>query len=750
MIILWMTINFLLLVAILLFFGRKTVTGMFRSRRELIDKRLQEADEGLCALEKGKAEIIKASADENRAEDELSEEIADRLAPHLAAIEAQAQAQSRERRAATARELAGMRLNMLEQVSKSAVKQISEAGAKILASEPFAGKFRAKEEQIADKILKSMNITAGDRVYIAQHDVLYVTLRSAFKLDDALVEKIRCAAEKMVEEAGGKISLRVIVEPELIGGLLLRVGDKIFDGTILNILYSLESRMRRRKIDPELDKAGLAENLLEGIRNLSTEIDIYQLGRAMSVSDGICWLDGLADSMFGELVEFENGEQGMILDIEPSRVGCVVFGSCKHIQELSRVRRLGWMAEVPAGEALLGRVVDPLGKPLDGLGVLLTDETRPIEHGAPSIMQRQSVSQPLYTGVKAIDALIPIGKGQRELIIGDRQTGKTALAIDAIINQRGRDVICIYVAIGQRETSVAGVVSTLKKYDAMDYTIIVCADAYQTAPMQYIAPYSGTAMGEYFMEKGKDVLIVYDDLSKHAVAYRELSLLLQRPSGREAYPGDVFYLHSRLLERSAKLSREAGGGSMTALPIIETQAGDISAYIPTNAISITDGQIFLESELFNEGQRPAVNVGLSVSRVGGSAQTKAMRQVSGSLRVNLAQYRELAAFAQFGADLDVATKASLALGRRMTAVLRQEQYSTVPQEKQILIIYAVAKGFADDVEPEDMQDFERSLGEFFDERYPALLTALASGEKMSDSLLSELSGAIAKYKEGVQ
>ncbi len=738
MMILYMTVNFLLLAGGLWYFGRKTVRGIFEKRRSEINLSLDEAEACLRPLPPPE----EAPADPGE-DPELAA-----LGMKLERERKLSEAKAEELRAGLENELDVMRSGMIMSARDEILRRFADEAARVMSSEPFASRFRQKESEIADRILSRMKVTAGDRVYILHHDVLYVTLRSAFGLDEELVERIRSAAEEMVKKAGGEISFRVLTDPELTGGLLLRVGDKVFDGTIRNVLlHPLKNELNALSAELLENGGDVSACLEKAIERVSTDIDEYQLGRAISVSDGICWMDGLADSMFGELVEFENGELGMIMDIEPSRVGCMVFGSCKHIQEYSRVRRLGWMADVPVGEELLGRVVDPLGKPLDGRGAVLARQTMPLENTAPAILDRQSVSTPLYTGIKVVDALIPIGKGQRELIIGDRQTGKTAMAVDAIINQRGRDVICIYVAIGQKETSVAGVVNTLKKYGAMEYTTVVCANAFQSAAMLYIAPYAGTAMGEYFMKKGRDVLIVYDDLSKHAVAYRELSLLLHRPSGREAYPGDVFYLHSRLLERSARLSDAAGGGSMTALPIIETQAGDISAYIPTNAISITDGQIFLETDLFNEGQRPAVNVGLSVSRVGGSAQTKAMRGAAGSLRMKLAQYRELASFSRFGSDIDAGTRAALALGERMTAVLKQGQYSPMPAEKQILVFFAASNGFADGVPTADIPDWEERLCRYFDAVRPELLERLAAGDRLTDELTEELKGALRKFTE---
>ncbi|MBP3939363.1 MAG: F0F1 ATP synthase subunit alpha [Clostridia bacterium] len=483
----------------------------------------------------------------------------------------------------------------------------------------------------------------------------------------------------------------------------------------------------------------------EKAESFRPQIHIFQLGRVLTVSDGICWMDGLADIMYGEVVEFECGERGMVLDIQQNRIGCVIFGDFAHIESGTRVRRVGRIASVPVGNSLLGRVVNALGDPIDAEGYITCEGKRPIEFKAPSILDRAPVNSPLHTGIKAIDSLVPIGKGQRELIIGDRQTGKTAIAIDTIINQKGKDTICIYVAIGQKDTLVAEIKDKLKSHGALDYTVIVAEPASSSAALQYIAPFSATAIAEHFMYSGKDVLIVYDDLSKHAVAYRELSLLLHRPSGREAYPGDIFYLHSRLLERSAHLSDELGGGSITALPIIETLAGDISAYIPTNVISITDGQIFLDAELFNEGQRPAVNVGLSVSRVGGAAQNPVMKKVSSSLRTRLAQYRELAEFMQFGSDIDDATKATLASGRLLTEVLKQGRYKPIDDHLQTILIFAVSAGYADGISPENMEDFERELYKYFAEEKAGLAEKVRTATKFDDKLKNELGEALVEF-----
>jgi F-type H+-transporting ATPase subunit alpha len=470
------------------------------------------------------------------------------------------------------------------------------------------------------------------------------------------------------------------------------------------------------------------------------------VGTVIQVGDGIARVHGLQNVMAGELLEFSNGIMGLAQNLEEDNVGVVILGPYTDIREGDEVKRTGRIMQVPVGEAMLGRVVNPLGQPLDGMGPIETTEFRPIESPAPGVMARKSVHEPLQTGMKAIDAMIPIGRGQRELIIGDRQTGKTAIALDTIINQKGNGMICIYVAIGQKQSTVAGVVETLRKHGALEYTIVVSATASDPAPLLYLAPYAGVSMGEYFMYKGQHVLCVYDDLSKQAAAYRELSLLLRRPPGREAYPGDVFYLHSRLLERAAKLSDDLGGGSLTALPFIETQAGDVSAYIPTNVISITDGQIFLESNLFHSGQRPAVNTGISVSRVGGSAQIKAMKKVAGSLKLDLAQYRELQAFAQFGSDLDKATQARLTRGERTAEILKQGQFEPMPVEKQIISIYAATKGFLDDIPVADVLRFEKELHAYIDHNKKEIFDTIVNTKELPPE--DQLNAAINEFKKG--
>jgi F-type H+-transporting ATPase subunit alpha len=485
--------------------------------------------------------------------------------------------------------------------------------------------------------------------------------------------------------------------------------------------------------------------LKQQIEEFQPDFDYTETGVVTYIGDGIARAQGLDNAMSGELLIFENGTIGMAQNLETNDVGIIILGEFTDIREGSVVRRTGKIMEVPVGSGLIGRVINPLGQPVDGLGEIRTSKTRPIEYPAPGVMQRKSVNEPLQTGLKAIDALVPIGRGQRELIIGDRQTGKTSVAIDAILNQKGQDMICIYVAIGQKESTVRTQVETLRQYGALDYTIVVTASASQPSPLLFLAPYAGVAMAEEFMYEGKHVLIVYDDLSKQAVAYRELSLLLRRPPGREAYPGDVFYLHSRLLERSAKVSDELGGGSITALPFIETQAGDISAYIATNVISITDGQIFLKDDLFYSGIRPAIDAGSSVSRVGGSAQIKAMKKVAGTLRIDLASYRELEAFTQFGSDLDAATQAKLNRGRRTVEVLKQPLHKPLPVEKQVLILYALTNGYLDSVPIDDVLAFEEELYAYFDLHYDNLLDVIRTTKDLPDT--DELNTAIQTFKD---
>ena len=736
---LYALINFLILAAGLWFAGRKTVLKRFAERRERISRELDEAEALEAAAASASAEIPEAQPETltEVPQDDTGLQV---LRQSLEEEEKQAEELHRQELEDLQREALG---NARDQAVRALVLELGEH----LTQEPQVSRIRALEPLFAERVLENIRITPGDMCYLMHHDVLYVTLTSAFPLDDQLVELIGKKTTALLREVGGKPSYWVKVDPDLLGGMRLRIGDTVYDMTVENRLYHLEKDLTKRPVEGLKDKESILEDLMKGISEAEPQLDTFQLGRVLSVSDGICWLDGLADIMYGEVVEFDCGERGMILDIEPQRIGCVVFGSYELIESGSRVRRVGRIASVPVGDALLGRVVDPLGRAIDGKGRIRTELKRPIENPAPGIPDRKSISVPLQTGVKAIDALVPIGRGQRELIIGDRQTGKTALLLDTIINQRGKDVACIYVAIGQKETSVADFRDKLIKYGAMSYTTIVSAPASSSASLQYIAPFAGAAMSEYFLYSGRDCLIIYDDLSKHAVAYRELSLLLHRPSGREAYPGDVFYLHSRLLERAARLSDEAGGGSVTALPVIETQMGDISAYIPTNVISITDGQIFLETDLFNSGQRPAVNVGLSVSRVGSAAQTPLMKQVSSRLRMDLAQYRELSTFAQFGSDLDDSSTKVLNSGERMMAALRQNRYAPLEDWKQALLLFAVSEGYADNIEPAEIGEYEERLYVHMEGREPALVRRLQNGKKLSAEEITVLKNALARFVE---
>ena len=720
-------INLALLVGLIWLVGRKAIASIFSSRRERIDRELNEA-----------AAPIELAP--------LPEEVFP-AEPELAPVSLGAD-DPEGLRGRFEHDRDDQRREMLLRTRSVLIGQILEKAGAHMTSREYQDALRAEERTTAENILKWVELTNGDKSYLVHKNVLYVSLISAFPPEPSIVALVKERVTALVAEVGGEVSFRTVEDPSLLGGMQLRIGDTVYDYTVSNKLYRLGRELNSRPMT-ETDEETLLTGLQSSIEDMDLGIDVFQVGRVLSVSDGICWLDGLSDIMYGEEVEFENGERGMVMDIQRDRVGCIIFGRYEHIESYSRVRRLNVMTSVPVGDALLGRVVDALGNPIDGKGHIWNTETRPIEHAAPPIPERKSVSVPLHTGIKAIDALVPIGRGQRELIIGDRQTGKTAVLVDTILAQKGTGVRCVYVAVGQKRATVAEMAERLESLGAMEYTTIVCATASDSASLQYIAPFAGAAMSEYYMYNGQDALVIYDDLSKHAVAYRELSLLLHRPSGREAYPGDIFYLHSRLLERAARLAPEYGGGSVTALPVIETQAGDISAYIPTNVISITDGQIFLESDLFNEGQRPAVNVGLSVSRVGGAAQTKLMKQVASHLRTSLAQYRELAAFTQFGSELDAATRRVLASGERMMAALRQSRYDPLPDWKQALLIYAVSNGTADNTEPDDMEQFSSALYAWFEQHEPELVTILAGGAKLSDETESRLKTALSAFAEAL-
>ena len=566
-------------------------------------------------------------------------------------------------------------------------------------------------------------------------EILKAYLHCARTPAEDAVERIRTQLKKQYGAA--EVELTVSVEPDLISGYVLQVGDRVFDNSGKSALAAITA---------DAPSLAVMQTRVEDYKPAATTAEG---GTVISAADGVVDVKGMDQAVYGEIVTFDNGAKGMVESVEPDHLGIMLFDKIEEVGVGTLVTRSGKRAGIPVGDGFLGRVISPLGEPIDGKGPIEAEGYNPIEKQAPGILERQSVDTPLHTGILAIDSMFPIGRGQRELIIGDRQTGKTSIATDAILNQKDKDVLCIYVAIGQKASSIARVAGDLQKHGAMSYTTIVAATASDSAPLQYIAPYAGTALAEYFMGKGKSVLIVYDDLSKHAVAYREISLLLHRPSGREAYPGDIFYLHSRLLERAARINAEAGGGSVTALPVIETQAGDISAYIPTNVISITDGQIFLETDLFNEGQRPAVNVGLSVSRVGGAAQTKLMKQVASSLRTGLAQYRELASFTQFGSDLDETTRKTLASGAKMMAALRQDRFSPLHDWQQALLIFAVSGGYADKVEAEDLNDFSSQLFSWFITKEPALTETLKTGRKLDDDTRAALHAALTAFAEAL-
>ena len=734
-------LNFAILAAALYFIGWKLVVKMFKSRRDRIADELEQAKQA-----KEKAENIRAGLDKARAEGDAQGEAI------IAKAKETAERSSEEARRAdekSAADIAAGAHSDAEQIdyelrrklTNAAAGEITEAAAQLMSAPEYGERRAALTEKFVAELKDAIQVTPADKVRLYETGEVSAVLWSEQPLEQTTVDEIRDIIAQAFDD--DEVNIETDVDTSLIGGLRLQVGDTVYDGSLAHRLNVIRNTIVSEAV-PEGD---VAEALRGRLSKEQSKLDAFQVGTVITLSDGICRVSGLSDVMAGEMLEFSGGLRGLVMDLEKDNVGVVMLGNYDNVQEGDEVRRTGKIIEVPVGEALIGRVVDALGRPVDGKGIIHATESRAIESPAPSVLMRRPVSVPMQTGIKAIDALVPIGRGQRELIIGDRQTGKTAIALDTIINQKGKDLICIYVAIGQKESTVASFVNKLREHGAMDYTIVVCANASEPAPMLYIAPYSGAAMGEYFMYNGKDVLIIYDDLSKQAVAYREISLLLHRPPGREAYPGDVFYLHSRLLERAARLSEEAGGGSMTALPIIETQAGDISAYIPTNVISITDGQIFLETDLFNSGVRPAINVGLSVSRVGGSAQLGAMKQVAGRLRMDLAQYRELAAFSQFGSDLDKATRDTLHRGDRMTELLKQGQFAPMEAADQVVSIFAASEGYADDVELADIARFEKELLDHVHSSYPEIKDQIMTGKKLSAEQLEKLRSVIAEFKK---
>ena len=734
-------LNFAILAAALYFIGWKLVVKMFKSRRDRIADELEQAKQA-----KEKAENIRVGLDKARAEGDAQGEAIIAKAKETAERSSEEARRADEKSAADI--AAGARSDaeqidyeLRRKLTNAAAGEITEAAAQLMSAPEYGERRAALTEKFVAELKDAIQVTPADKVRLYETGEVSAVLWSEQPLQQTTVDEIRDIIVQAFDD--DEVNIETDVDTSLIGGLRLQVGDTVYDGSLAHRLNVIRNSIVSEAV-PEGD---VAEALRGRLSKEQSKLDAFQVGTVITLSDGICRVSGLSDVMAGEMLEFSGGLRGLVMDLEKDNVGVVMLGNYDNVQEGDEVRRTGKIIEVPVGEALIGRVVDALGRPVDGKGIIHATESRAIESPAPSVLMRRPVSVPMQTGIKAIDALVPIGRGQRELIIGDRQTGKTAIALDTIINQKGKDLICIYVAIGQKESTVASFVNKLREHGAMDYTIVVCANASEPAPMLYIAPYSGAAMGEYFMYNGKDVLIIYDDLSKQAVAYREISLLLHRPPGREAYPGDVFYLHSRLLERAARLSEEAGGGSMTALPIIETQAGDISAYIPTNVISITDGQIFLETDLFNSGVRPAINVGLSVSRVGGSAQLGAMKQVAGRLRMDLAQYRELAAFSQFGSDLDKATRDTLHRGDRMTELLKQGQFAPMEAADQVVSIFAASEGYADDVELADIARFERELLDYVHSSYPEIKDQIMTGKKLSAEQLEKLRSVIAEFKK---
>ena len=741
--ILWKIVNFIILFGALYFICRKMnlFDKMFGSRRRGIGEEIECSEKAKAQAKALGEDIDKARAENEERKQQLLKDAEAQARADGEAIAASGEEEAKSLIANAEKSEDQLMAQMRDRVSNDAVRRVAQITAEVLRSGNFENSKQALNDKFIEQIRELVSAMPSDILNMNELKKLDISIKSAQPLSDEEMKKL----PQIICETF--ISCHNEVDTDVIGGVRMQVGDTVYDGTLAHTLDRLSQDVEDNTRQSDSQMRSIADGIKQQLEKVNGDIDVFQTGEVLTLGDGICRVSGLADVMAGEMLEFPGGLKGMVQDLDKNNVGVVLLGPFGHLQEGDSVRRTGRIVEVPVGDALVGRVVDAMGSPIDGKGPIKTDSFRPVESPAPSVLARQPVSVPMQTGLKAIDALVPIGRGQRELIIGDRQTGKTAIALDAIINQKGKDVICIYVAIGQKESTVASVVEKLRSHGAMDYTIVVAATASEPAPMLYIAPYAGAAMGEYFMYKGKDVLVIYDDLSKQAAAYRELSLLLQRPPGREAYPGDVFYLHSRLLERAARLNEESGGGSMTALPIIETQAGDISAYIPTNVISITDGQIFLESDLFHSGVRPAINVGLSVSRVGGAAQLGAMKQVAGRLRVDLAQYRELASFAQFGSDLDKSTRDTLHRGARMTEVLKQGQYAPMSAADQVIAIFAVSEGYADDLELSDIARFESELIDYVNRSYPEFQDEVLSGKKLSAEQQAKLKECIVNFKK---
>ena len=735
-------VNFAVLALGLYLACKKLVAGMLESNRRRISEALESAEKAKQKAQSLDSDLAELEGSARTEREALLATAQDRAREELRQGEERLKALNENAEELRRQEAQSLLREELLALKDEKSPELIAAAAAELSGEKYAAAREALESAFPEKVAPLLTLSKADQAGLRWGKKLEATLLGANEKALERGQSVRRLAEEL---AGAEnISFTTETDPSLIGGLRLTVGDAVYD-------YSLGGMLERLKNDI-LSDSDIGEDLgvyfSRRFAGAGNAVGVSQVGRVLSLAEGICRISGLSDVMAGELVELDGGVRGMVMDVEKDSVSAVLLEGRSDIQSGDPVRRTGKVVETPVGEALIGRIVDGIGSPLDGLGPLHQETFRPVESPAPGIIARRSVSVPLQTGIMAIDALVPIGRGQRELIIGDRQTGKTSIAIDAILNQKDKGVVCIYVAIGQKESTVAAVVDRLRRAGAMDYTVVVNANASDSAALQYLAPYTGAAIGEYFMYKGRDALIIYDDLSKHAVAYRELALLLHRPPGREAYPGDVFYLHSRLLERAACLSEENGGGSLTALPIVETQAGDISAYIPTNVISITDGQIFLSTAMFNSGNRPAVDAGLSVSRVGGAAQPKSVKQLAARLRMDLAQYRELEAFSQFGADLDKATRDSLNRGRKLTQLMIQKRYAPQTTTEQVTAIFAANEGALDDVEQDRIESFREGLGRFVYGSDPDLARHIDGGGKLDEGQLARLRALTAEFKQG--
>lgn len=741
--IIWKIVNFIILFGALYLICRKMnlFDKMFGSRRRGIGEEIENSEKAKAQAKALGEDIEKARAENEERKQQLLKDAEAQAEADGAAIAAAGEQEAKSLVENAEKSEAQLMAQMRDRVSSDAVRRVAEITAEVLRNGNFEDSKQALNDKFIEQIKELVSAMPSDILNMNELKKLDISIKSAQPLSDEEMKKLT----QIICETF--ISCHNEVDSDVIGGVRMQVGDTVYDGTLAHTLDRLSQDVEDNTRQSDSQMRSIADGIKQQLEKVNGDIDVFQTGEVLTLGDGICRVSGLADVMAGEMLEFPGGLKGMVQDLDKNNVGVVLLGPFGHLQEGDSVRRTGRIVEVPVGDALIGRVVDAMGSPIDGKGPIKTDSFRPVESPAPSVLSRQPVSVPLQTGLKAIDALVPIGRGQRELIIGDRQTGKTSIAIDTILNQKGKDVICVYNAIGQKASTVAKLVHTLDKYGALDYTIVVCSTASDPSSLQYISPYSATAMAEYFMYKGKDCLIVYDDLSKHAVAYRALSLLLERSPGREAYPGDVFYLHSRLLERSSRLSDKLGGGSLTALPIIETQAGDLSAYIPTNVISITDGQIFLESDLFFSGQRPAVNVGLSVSRVGGAAQTKAMKKAAGSLRIDLAQFREMEVFTQFSSDLDDETKASLTYGKGLMELLKQPLCHPLSLSDMVVSLVAAIGHKFMDVEPKKIKAFQAGLLEFVNAKYPELVATIEKDQVLTDELREEILAATDEYKK---